>query len=330
MGDLLRIVSKPVTLIYTHGGGRLGNQVIRLAHWLAWSRANSGKVNVIDMGFWRYAKYFNRWFEQPGCAFPRPSSIANRLAGLQALAPEPLLAHMEQRLQRLVHAAGRRWPGGDSIALDDAHGESFDLDDPAFLRDVTSRRLTTCSGWKIAAWRLVAEQQGELREYFRPRPHWTKVAGEFISGLRTRYDLVVGMQIRQSDYRTWNQGRFYFSTSQYVTWVRQLLDLHVGRRIVIVVASEERQDPGLFAGLPVCFATGAVNAGGHWFESWAELSRCDLVLSPPSTFSTTAAWLGNVPLWPLWDTSQNLAFNQLLRNPLVDAARHAGFSQCVQ
>ncbi|HWA27694.1 MAG TPA: hypothetical protein VG734_18705 [Lacunisphaera sp.] len=322
--------SPAATVVYTHGGGRLGNQVIRLAHWLAWTRAHPGAVNVVDLGFWRYAKYFSHWCEQPGCAFPRPSPAANFLSDLQGLLPERIVGRAEWRLQRLVHAAGRHWPGGGAVVLDDAGGEGLDLDDPAVLAHLTRRRVTTCGGWKIASWRLFAEQQAELRGYFRPKPRWMKVAEKFITGLRQRHDLVVGVQIRQSDYRTWNQGRFYFPTSRYVAWIRQLLALHAGRRVAVVVASEEAQDPALFAGLPVHFATGAVNAGGHWFESWVELSLCDLVLGPPSTFSATAAWLGAVPLWPVWAAGQELAPDQLLRDALVDAARHPGFSQCVQ
>ena len=324
-----RAVSQPPTLIYTHGGGRLGNQIIRLAHWLAWTRAHPGRVNVIDLGFWRYAKYFSRWAEQPGSAFPQTSVGANLLAELQGWMPEWALDRAEPRFQRLVQAAGRSWPGGGAIALDDAKGEGFDLDDPAFLRDITRRRVTTCSGWKIASWPLVAEQQTELRECFRPKPQWTNAAAAFIAGLRARHDLVIGVQIRQSDYRTWNQGRYFFPTSRYAAWLRQLLDLHAGRRVAFVVASEERQDPALFAGLPVYFATGSVNAGGPWFESWVELSLCDLVVSPPSTFSATAAWLGTGPLWPVWTAGQQLAPDQILRDPLLDAARHAGFAECV-
>ncbi|HEX2860737.1 MAG TPA: hypothetical protein VHN79_03815 [Lacunisphaera sp.] len=323
-------MSKPALLLYTHGGGRLGNQVIRLAHWLAWTRAHPDLVNVVDLGFWRYAKYFSHWCEQPGCSFPRTSAAANLVSDLQEWLPDRILDRAEWRFQRLVHALGRRWPGGGTVALDDARGEELDLDAPAFLRTVAGRSLVTCSGWKIASWGRVAEQQAELRACFQPTPRWMKVARQFIAGLRREHDLVIGVQIRQSDYRVWNQGRFYFPTSQYVAWIRQLLELHAGRRVAVVVASEERQDPAVFAGLPVWFATGAANAGGHWFESWVELSLCDLVLGPPSTFSTTAAWLGAVPLWPVSAAGQELARDQVLHDPLVDASRHAAFSQCVQ
>src|ERR1019366_8455995 len=114
----------------------------------------------------------------------------------------------------------------------------------------------------------------------------------------------VGVHIRQSDYRQWDNGRFYFSTAQYAGWIRQLVDLHPGRRIAVVVASDEWQDPAQFAGLPIYPATGNPNAGGHWFENWIELSLCDIVVCPPSTFSATAAFLGEVPLWPVMAEDQ--------------------------
>lgn len=323
-------MNKPVTIIYTHGGGRLGNQIIRLAHWLALTRAQPGLFNVIDMGFWRYAKYFTYWCDQPGCAFPETSAVANMLSNLQKLIPENFQSGWERRFQPFVHAAGRYCPGGNSIALDDGRGENLDLDHPAFLADVANHRYTTCSGWKIACWRLVAEQQVELREYFRPNLHWGEVATKFIASLRPQYDLIIGVQIRQSDYREWHGGRFCFTTTQYAVWLRQLLDLHEGRRVAFVVASEERQDPASFAGLAVHFATGSANAGGHWFESWVELSLCDIIVSPPSTFSATAAWIGAVPLLPVLMVDQTMALDQLIKDGMVGAAKHAVFAHAVK
>ena len=320
------------TVIYTHGGGRLGNQVVRFLHWLAWARAHAGQVEVLNFAFWPYAQYFSHWREQPGCLFPERPGRADGLARRWAAAPRRLFAFGESRgrLARAVQAAGRWRPGWQAIALDVAQGEGIDLEDPEFFARVARRPVTTCSGWKIAGWRLVAEQQAELREYFRPVPAPTRRAVEFLANLRRRHDVVIGLFIRQSDYQVWHDGRFYFSTGQYAAWIRQLLDLHGGRRGAIVVASEERQDPAVFAGLPVFFATGSPNAGGHWFESWVELSLCDFIVSPPSTFSATAAFLGGLPLWPLLAADQNLAPDQLLADGMIGAARHPVFSLAVR
>ncbi len=319
-------------VLYTHGGGRLGNQIIRHAHWLAWARAHASQVSLVNVAFWPYANFFASGQQHPGCGFPAAAGHGDGLARSYARLPAGVRLKAENRfrLGRMVHAAGRYWPGGQAIALDDARGEEIDLDDAAFFSRVAARRVTTVSGWKIASWRLVAEQETKLRGFFRPAPSSSDRAREYIANLRREHDLLIGVFIRQGDYRQWAAGRFYFSTAQYVTWMRQLLELHPGRRVAIVIASDEWQDPSLLAGLPVHFTTGAVNAGGHWFESWVELSLCDLIVSPPSTFSATAAFLGAIPLWPLCDSELKLAFAQIIPDNLFGAAKHPVFSLSVK
>lgn len=320
------------TVIYTHGGGRLGNQVLRFVHWMAWARANEGRAEVLNLAFWPFADCFARWRDHPGCVFPVRPGREDWLARRRTRLPRWLREWSEarDRLPRAVHAAGHWWPGWQAVALDVAQGESLDLDAPEFLTLVSRRSVTTCSGWKIASWRQVAAQQAELRPWFRPAPEFERRVAEFMTELRQRHEVVIGLFIRQSDYREWRAGRFYFPTDRYAAWIRQLLDLHGGRRVAVVVASDTWQEPARFSGLPVFFATGTPNAGGHWFESWLELAACDFVVSPPSTFSATAAFLGAVPLWPVVAAGQNLAFDQLIDDGMIGAARHPDFSLAVK
>jgi hypothetical protein len=286
----------------------------------------------MNFAFWPYADFFEEWRERPGCVFPVRVGGADRLARWRAGQPGWLRVVSEKntRLPRIVQAAGRWWPGWGAVKLDIVGEESADLEDPRFFARLTRQPVTTCCGWEIASWRLVAAQQAELRSYFRPAPEFARTAADFIDGLRARHDLVVGVLIRQSDYQSWHEGRFYFPAARYAAWIRQVLELHAGRSVAFVVASEVRHDPEVFAGLPVHFATGSPNAGGCWFESWVELSLCDFVVSPPSTFSATAAFLGGVPLWPLVAAGQDMAFDQLIPDGLIGAARHPVFSLAVK
>jgi hypothetical protein len=317
-------------IIYTHGGGRLGNQLIRWLHWLAWARANEGCVEVINLAFWPYAASFAVWREYPGCIFPLRHGLADRIGRWRTAMPAGGRIRGERRIQQLVHAIGGWLPGGQAMALDDKRAQTIDLDDPAFLSRIAGHRVTTCSGWKIAGWRHFAAHQTALREFFRPAPKFARSSTAFIATLRAQYDVLVGLFIRQTDYKTWHDGRFWFSSAQYAVWMRQLLDLLGGRRVAFVVAADERIDPEVFAGLPCHFATGTVNAGGHWFCSFAELSLCDFIVSPPSTFAAAAAYAGAVPLWPVVAAGQPLAFDQMLVDAMVDAARHKEFSLAVK
>jgi len=320
------------TIIYTHGAGRLGNQVLRFVHWIAWLREQAGDIEIVNLAFWPYASLFSLWRQHPGCVFPVRSGRADSLAQKRSTWPAAWRAWSEDRsrLPRLVQAAGQRLPGWQAIDLDITREESLDLDDPDLPGRIRQRRVTTCCGWKIASWPRVAAHEAALREFFRPAPEHAQPALDFIAALRERYDVLVGVLIRQTDYQEWHDGRFYFSTGQYAGWLRQLVDLHPGRRVGFVIASDERQDAQLLTGLPAHFATGTLNVGGHWFESWVELSLCDLIVSPPSTFSATAAFLGGVPLWPVVGSTQVMAFDQVITDGMAGAARHPVFSLSVK
>ncbi|MBL9202268.1 MAG: hypothetical protein JNL39_17285, partial [Opitutaceae bacterium] len=162
----------PHQVIYTHGGGRLGNQVIRFAHWMAWARAHPGEIEVLNLAFWPHADCFAAWRDRPGCVFPPRPGPADSWARRRATLPRAVRAALEKnsRLARLVQRAATWLPGWQAEERDVLREESLDLDDPAWLARVKRTRTTACCGWKIASWRLVAEQERELREHFRPAP----------------------------------------------------------------------------------------------------------------------------------------------------------------
>jgi hypothetical protein len=114
-----------------------------------------------------------------------------------------------------------------------------------------------------------------------------------------------------------------------VEWIRQALDLHAAERPAAVVAAAEWPGPAVFGSLPVYSSTGNPGGGNPWFAQWAELAHCDLVLSVPSTFAATAAFRGDLPLWPILHHGQILAKEQVIRDGMLGAARHPDFSIAV-
>src|SRR5687767_2096990 len=132
-------------VIYTGGGGRLGNQVLRFVHWMAWARAHAPDVEVINLAFWPFAHYFAEWRRHPGCVFPVRDGIEDRLASRHGQL-RPALRQLfdgRERLARAVQAIGGWLPGWQSIQLNVAEGEELDLKHPAFLEKVCRRKVTT-------------------------------------------------------------------------------------------------------------------------------------------------------------------------------------------
>ena len=97
-----------------------------------------------------------------------------------------------------------------------------------------------------------------------------------------------------------------------------------------LVVSDEKQLTQNFLGLNVSFGTGSATGPGHYIENLVELSFCDLILSPPSTFSVVAAYLGNVPILPITGDETDLAETNILHDNIFSARLDPHFSSSVK
>lgn len=309
-------------VVYTHGGGRLGNQVLRWAHWLAWAMDYPDRAGVLNLSFWPYASFFAGSRENRGSLFPGESRALHRLVSVRDRLPAWLLERTEWRVQQLAHTLGACVPGAARIGRRWPADEQINLEGDTFVERVCRHRVNTCAGWRIAGWERVRRRRERLRAYFQPAGEHARRAREFVTGQRARFGRVFGILIRQGDYMTWRDGRFGYSTEDYVAWMRELLALEGGGGAGFLIASDTWQDPARFADVPHVFSSGSANAGGPAIRSFAELAECDLVVSPPSTFSAAAAFVGGKPFWPLCSRDQVLAREQVLADALLDAAKH--------
>ncbi|WP_186775807.1 hypothetical protein [Rubripirellula tenax] len=100
----------------------------------------------------------------------------------------------------------------------------------------------------------------------------------------------VGVHIRQGDYRTWLDGRFFISPERFGEAMRDVNNCSEQQDIHFLVCSDESASGQTFQGLDVQFV------GGTATEDLFVLSGCDLILSTFSSFAYFASFFGNVPI----------------------------------
>ena len=98
--------------------------------------------------------------------------------------------------------------------------------------------------------------------------------------------LKIAIHIRQSDYRNWEGGAYYYEIDDYVAVMR-----HINRTLsttphVFYVFSEMKWTAAQFGSLP------AIYEASHFVDDFVTMGRCDYVVGPPSTFATWSAFLG--------------------------------------
>lgn len=317
------------TIVFTHGGGRFGNQMFSFAQILAFAFEHEN-IDIINMSFWEYSNLLERG--EQSCIYTTATN-SDRYKFWQYLCVfcNNLRIKNDSLLKRTIIFVLYFY--GNSIFLSHYQSifknsgefligqrdETFDLATSNSFALINSRKATFLSGWNICDWKLVEKHQQKIREFLKIRQEYISISNSFISEKREKYDFLIGVMIRQGDYQFWENGRYYFQTNQYSKWLNQLSSIFSRHgKIGFIIASDTAQEIGEFDNQNIHFTTGIAGDSGHYLESLMQLSLCDMIASPPSTFSMWAAFVGNISMMPLLNEDQILEEEHLLPKNLFD------------
>lgn len=141
--------------------------------------------------------------------------------------------------------------------------------------------------------RYLAQTKKELQHIFRPRKEITDKAEKFISEIRKESDIIIGVHIRHGDYKTFENGRFYYSLEEFHQFMLQIQHLHADKRVSFFISSNGSFSTDFFVKCK-CFRFGK-EPSGDMLDLYT-LSLCDRIIGPWSTFSRWASFIGEVPL----------------------------------
>ncbi|MEI6194502.1 MAG: alpha-1,2-fucosyltransferase, partial [Verrucomicrobiota bacterium] len=204
-------------------------------------------------------------------------------------------------LTRAAAALNERFPvfGQAVITLHELPGQKITLlDGPAYQEKIRPARIVFVYGWWLRTPNLVKKHGDKIRAYFRPVPESQNASRAAIEPLRRAADIVIGVHIRQGDYRGWQGGKFFFPATRYAAWMNELAAQFPGRKVAFFVCSDEPRHAGEFPGLTVGFGTNSPVA-----DIFA-LALCDYLLGTKSTFSQWASFYGEKPLLQVCDTNE--------------------------
>jgi hypothetical protein len=211
---------------------------------------------------------------------------------------------------KILAGALHKRTGGSSFAVLRrlGWGERDDVLWENLTRKSNTRRVLA-QGWLFRNENLLLEHADAIRDFFEPVPVLKEAASSLSVTAREGVDVVVGVHIRQADYRQHRYGRYYFETARYVEAMRQLQRLLAPRSVGFLVCSDEQQDPSEFSDLRITFGL-----GGSVAEMYA-LAQMDYLLGPPSSFSLWASFYGSVPLFMITDTSTSVDLSKFRYAP---------------
>ena len=170
-----------------------------------------------------------------------------------------------------------------------------------FGENARKRRLFMIRDWFFRNPDAFFKHRAEILKLLALKENFYTKPREIISGIRRNHPgaEVIGVHIRRGDYKTYENGRWFFTDEDYLFFMRQAAAAAPVAPVFWVCSNE-----------PVnleFFQHGGMNvvAGpGHKIEDLAALSLCDKLMGPPSTYSWWAAFVSDIPAWHIADSSK--------------------------
>ena len=160
--------------------------------------------------------------------------------------------------------------------------------------DKIFKTLGFTKGWDtMNDTRYLAQTKSELQQIFRPRQEIVDKAEAMIVEIRKEADIIVGVHIRHGDYKTFENGRYYYTLEEYHQMMLNIQNLYKDRHVAFFISSNESFSTEIFSNCN-CYRFGKEPSGD--ILDLYTLSICDRIVGPWSTYSRWASFMGEVPL----------------------------------
>ena len=284
------------TIIISKKTGRLGNRLQLYAHLLAFALEKD--LRLLNPAFAEYSLFFQGTADQRWGKFPKdPEAVSPSEASRDWIYWSNRAAYKLAKPLAISNNAG--------IRVAKAQSSKFIQTDSLwndFIQESWNILFTQgLHFYSPGEWFL---RHGDtIRSFLAPLNCYQEKAIQFVTQIKLQTDVLVGVHLRQTDYQEFVGGRFFYSLNQYLMKMLEIRRLHHPRSCTFLICSDVSWQEGLKQDLK-CFSGPRTVIG-----DLIALSKCDLILGPPSTFSGWAAWYGKVPIHFLENPTISLALD---------------------
>jgi hypothetical protein len=177
--------------------------------------------------------------------------------------------------------------------------EDYHYEASAFLENTfsSSTSVVYYAEYLVYAPEWLRRHAAVCREIFEFDAAIEQRASDFIAKIRSTVEIVVGIPIRLTDYRTYRGGSLCVEPSRVGEYMQAVVERHAGKSVAFVVTCDERLPPDAFDGFNVILSTGTVGGSGGVLDAIAQLSRCDYLVGALSTLAMSIAMKGGIDLF---------------------------------
>jgi len=137
----------------------------------------------------------------------------------------------------------------------------------------------------------IEKYRNEITAHFRPNKKIEMDVAKKLSNLRSNYENIIGVHIRQGGYRSFKRGKFFVDQGHMRTFIDQFIEkfkIDI-KKTCFYITSDSPLEEKFFSGL--CYKIGAGDPATELFT----LSGTDAIIGSDSHFGSFASYYGNIP-----------------------------------
>ena len=278
-------------IIFKHGGGELANQLWNYMSIYAWSLEE--KVRLRNPSFYEYHGLFN-FLKDEGLAVRLMAKMFTNYRGRKQNIWKKLWRALYSLYTRSVELTKRK----KILSTENLSNKVTYLPPTVQSNDFISGRSELFSqndvymaGWLFRNPLGLEKYRTTLLKVFTPNSQLAEKMNGIMSKIRQKYQKVIGLHIRQGDYKTWKGGKYFIEQKR----IRTIIDEYIANKglkiqeILFLIMSDGSIEKELFEGLNIMISK------EHAVVDLFLLSKTDTIIGSDSSFGHLASWFGNIP-----------------------------------
>lgn len=268
-------------IILKHAGGELANQLWNYISVYAYSLEIGAETR--NPSFYEYHNFFN---------FLKDEKIRTKLYSLFFKVPRRR-SHWINKVFRIKYKIEARiiesLHKSSTVSSQNTSNKTFPL--PPSLPLTRKSKDLYFTGWLFRNPIGIEKFRPQIIQAFKPTKTIEKKVEEIISDLNSKYKNIIGLHIRQGDYKTFRNGKYLINQKRVAEICHQYLE-KVGfdsKNTVFLITSDGKIEGENFADLQIY--TSKENAVTDLFL----LSKTQAIIGSDSSFGHFSAWYGNIP-----------------------------------
>jgi len=195
--------------------------------------------------------------------------------------------------------------------------ESIENFDPTFdLKKLDTTKSYDLKGFHFSSGKLAVKHRAQICDILRFKESEVLPTENLITEAKKSYDLLLGVHVRQNDYKSFYDGKFYLTPDQYLQFVENFKSLNLpSQRIGKVICSDDKETLQKIQNNHPDY----LFPNGNIAQDMYALSKCDYIIGPKATtMSTWASFIGESILLQIDKSTNNFELTNFQRVQHLD------------